>query len=114
MLIGAVNLTYLQELDNPDYGFANVTITGFLEHLKDQYGRINDKELEANQEKLKTAWNPDKPIKNLWTNVNAIHQFTIASNSAINKNTTISLLLIMFDQSGLMETACNKWCNNPM
>ena len=109
MLIDAVDTTYIQELDDPDYGFAEVTIQDFLEHLEDRYGKIDHKDLENNREKLKTAWNPDKPIETLWADVNAIRQFAVAGDAEINDATTISLLLMMFDKSGLMGTACDKW-----
>ena len=61
-IITAVEYTFLQLLEDPDFGFADVEPNALLVHLKTVYGLITSSGIESNREALTADWNPDEPI----------------------------------------------------
>ena len=107
-LITAVNPTYLQALEDPDYGFLQVTPCDMLNHLVTQYGTITPQELKANQLSLATSWNPDAPIEDLWGSVANTRHVASAGHSLIDDISTVNSLLTMFEKSSLLATTTTK------
>jgi hypothetical protein len=54
---------YLRTLSNRVTGYANVTTRQFLEHLYATYGRLSPSDLIANDIKMKSHYDPTKPIE---------------------------------------------------
>lgn len=112
-ILAAVNPTYLRALEDPDYGFLQVTPRDMLTHLVSHYGTLTPQELEANRLRLSTAWNPDAPIEDLWGSVANIRRVASEGHAAISDLTTINLLLTMFETSGLLATTTEKFRLRP-
>eukprot|EP00978_Attheya_sp_CCMP212_P008993 scaffold21179_cov47-Attheya_sp.AAC.4 len=60
-LIAATPDTYLQELRDPDLGYANTSCLEIITHLRDTYGEIAQEDLNANQQRMTATWHP--PIR---------------------------------------------------
>jgi hypothetical protein len=56
-----------------------------------------------------TPWNPDRPIDDLWASVCTIRRITEDGNASITEVSTISLLLDMFETSGLLSSTTEKF-----
>jgi hypothetical protein len=110
-LLQAVHARYLRALADPDFGFADVSPAALLAHLKTTYGVITREELETNRARLSAEWNPDSPLEDLWLRIAEIQRFALAGgpNNAIPDDTVLSLLLPVFEKTGVFTTACEKW-----
>jgi hypothetical protein len=96
----AVNTLYVQVLEDVDMGFADVTPTGMLMHLKATYGTITPEDIEANRAVLGSNWNPDEPIEDLWLRIKECQRFAAAAEEPIPDAAAIRLVLAALEQSG--------------
>jgi hypothetical protein len=70
---------------------------------------ITCNQLETNRTLLSAEWNPDSPLEDLWLRITEIQRLAQASNSLIQEDTVLSLLLPVFEKTGVFTTACEKW-----
>jgi hypothetical protein len=112
-ILKAVQSTYLRELDDADYGYADATPEAMLMLLKDNYGVLTPEALKANRASLSTPWNPDAPIENLWQHIIEIQRIAQAGNALITDVAGITLTLAMFEKSGLLSTTTQAWRVKP-
>jgi hypothetical protein len=113
-ILHAVDITWLRELENTDFGFADVTPVMIIEHLEDNYAVLTPEALEANRTSLSDAWNPDQPIENLWIKIFEIQCIATAGNAKISDVAAITLTLAMFEQSGLLAITTQQWPYVPL
>jgi len=102
-ILAAVDNTYLRALEDPDFGFADVTPRQMLEHLRALYGVLTPEELERNRASLSVPWNPEAPLEELWAKIEDTRRVAIAGGAEINDLTIITLTLAMFEKSGLLS-----------
>jgi hypothetical protein len=102
-ILGAVDNTYLRALEDPDFGFADVTPRQMLEHLRALYGILTPEELERNRASLSLPWNPEAPLEELWSKIDDARRIATAGGAPINDVTVITLTLAMFEKSGLLS-----------
>ena len=96
MILKAVEKINLVELEDKDFGFAEVSIIDMLNHLVDWYTTVTREELKQNQEMLKCAWNPDCPIEELWLQICNAKALASARNEAISNWTAMELVIKLF------------------
>jgi uncharacterized phage-associated protein len=113
-ILAAVDNTYLRELENVDFGFADVTPQAMLAHLKTTYGTLTPEALESNRTELSTPWNPDDPLENLWKRIVEIQRVATAGAAPITDVSAITLTLAMFEKSGLLSTTTQAWRVKPV
>jgi hypothetical protein len=112
-LINAIDIDFLRILEDPDFGFTDVTPLAMLEHLKTTYGTISRDDIEANRTKLSVELNVDEPIEVLWVRLQEIQRFAQAANEPITDATAIRLTLPVFEKSGVFGTVTEKWRDKP-
>jgi hypothetical protein len=71
-ILAAVNSIYYQDLEDDEFGYADVTIPNIITHLTTMYGQLTAADLENNRAKLTEQWNPDDPIEDLWKRIRVI------------------------------------------
>jgi hypothetical protein len=108
-VLQAVEVRYLTILEDPDMGFADVTVLSMLAHLKTEYGTITNADRELNRAELSAKWNPDDPIEDLWKRIQETQRYSIAAGEAITDATAIRLTLPVFEETGLFLNATDKW-----
>jgi hypothetical protein len=77
-------------------------------YLDETYGRLTPGDIEANRLVLSTPWNLDRPIEDLWASIDTICCIVDNGKAPITEVTTISLLLDMFETSGLVSSTTEK------
>jgi hypothetical protein len=112
-LLQAVPRIYIAELANSRVGFANVTPTAILTHLVANYGTITPAELEENLARIKTPWNPDTPIENVFATGKDCRQFAIDGQEPIPDGAYVRILLHIFRQSGVLDDSIRDWDKKP-
>ena len=113
-IISAVNASFLSALEDPVFGFSDVSPRTMLDHLRTEYGTLSPEELEANRTALSDAWNFDSPIEDLWAKIANIQRVAAFGNVPIADVTIITLTLAMIEKTGLLATTTEKFRLRPL
>jgi hypothetical protein len=108
-ILNAVAKTYLHILSDADFGFADVSCTTMLAHLKSTYGKITPEELEANRSMLSAVWNPDDPMEDFWVRIKEVQCFATAGHEPLSDAAIMRLTLPVFEATGVFTSAVEKW-----
>jgi hypothetical protein len=112
-ILTAVNPSFLSALEDPDFGFGDVTPFAMLEHLRDEYGTMTPEELEHNRAALSEPWNFDDPIEDLWAKISNIQRVATLGALPIPDLTVITLTLAMIEKTGLLASTTDKFRLRP-
>jgi hypothetical protein len=112
-ILEAIEPTYIAILKDPIFGFADVTINEFLTHLTTTYGTLDATEIETNRNLLSEAWNPDRPLEQMWIHIINIRDIASTAGRPINDDTTIQLTLTALRKSGVYDHAITTWEERP-
>jgi hypothetical protein len=110
MLIKAVPLTYIEEMQDHQFGFARSTTLELLEHLDTNYGRVNFDDLAKNLENMHAPWSGDTPIETLWAQITHAKAYAAAHDPITDKAMIMSALTNLTN-SGLFGTDLKSWDN---
>lgn len=113
-IITAVNASFLSALEDPDFGFSDVTPRAMLVHLRTEYGTMTPEELERNRAALSEPWNLDDPIEDLWAKIANIQRVAALGHVPIPNITVITLTLAMLEKTGLLATTTEKFRLRPL
>jgi hypothetical protein len=108
-LLLSVSSSFLCALEDPTFGFMAATQLAMIQHLDSTYGTLTPEEQEVNRLELSRPWNPDSPIEELWASVNNILRLARNGHANILEVTTITILLAMFETSGLLGSTTEKF-----
>jgi hypothetical protein len=98
-IIKAVDPVYFVTLEDPLFGFADVT--------------LDAETLEKNRDKLKEPWNLDEPFEHFWLKIKTIRAVATSGNQAITDFQTMSLAQTALRQSGVYDHATSRWYDRP-
>ena len=110
----AVNPTFLRALEDPDFGFGDVTPLTMLTHLHIKYGTMTPEELEINRGALSGPWNFDDPIEDLWDKIENIKRIATLGQAPLTDVTIITLTLAMIEKTGLLASTTEKFRLRPV
>jgi hypothetical protein len=105
----AVDNTYIRELEDATFGFADVTPHAMLDHLDTTYAVLTPEALETNRTSLSDGWNPDELLENLWRKIIEVQRIATSGGAPITDVAAITLTLAMFKKSGLLGTTTQQW-----
>jgi hypothetical protein len=108
-ILAAVNSIYYQDLEDDEFGYADVTIPNIITHLTTTYGQLTAADLEKNRAKLTEQWNPGDPIEDLWKRIRVIRSVATAGGNDINDGATIELTLEALQKAGVYDHAITTW-----
>ena len=112
-ILTAVNPSFLSALEDPDFGFGDITPFAMLQHLRNEYGTMTPEELERNRAALSEPWNFDDPIEDLWAKISNIQRVATLGALPIPDLTVITLTLAMIEKTGLLSTTTDKFRLRP-
>ena len=113
-IISAINPSFLSVLEDPIFGFSDVTPRTMLEHLRAEYGTLTPEELETNRSALSEPWNFDNPIEDLWTKITNIQRVAAFGDVPLADITVITLTLAMIEKTSLLATTTEKFRLRPL
>jgi hypothetical protein len=91
VLIRLVGTREPRKLKDPDIGFGGTISRQLLKHLYDTYGQIEPTDLDANETRMKAAWDPPVPIERLWKQINDGKAYATAGGDALSDITTVRI-----------------------
>ena len=115
-ILSAVNASFLSALEDPDFGFRDVSPRTMLEHLRTEYGTLTPEELEKNHAALSEPWKFDDPaIEDLWAKIVNIQRVAAFGAVPIADITIITLILAtMIEKTGLLATTTENFRLRPI
>lgn len=110
-VLAAVHDRYVIALSDPVFGYTAVTIVALLAHLHATYGLITPEQLEENRAQLSAVWDPtsEGALEDLWTRTTECQALAERGLEPIQDQTIVRLLLSVFEQTGVLATACERW-----
>jgi hypothetical protein len=83
--------------------YSDITIVQMLTHLLTHYTTLTADDLETNRDKLALAWNPDRPIKELWLHIKNVKAIASAGGKALTDSSVMRLTLTALERAGTLQ-----------
>ena len=104
---------YLSSLHNELTGYSRVTSLQMLQHLYKTYGRIDDTDIEKNNEKMMTAYDPELPIAKLTIQLENGRKFAHLGKQTITESMMISKGITLLRNTGVFHDDIKEWRRRP-
>jgi hypothetical protein len=114
MLLEAVPSTFIQLLEDQQFGFAMVTTRELLTHLDTNYGVVTTQDLANNLDAMGKPWEPNTPIEDLWTQISKARNYATTGDNAISDTTALIAATKNLQGTGLFTQAFEQWRGKPM
>jgi hypothetical protein len=114
MLLEAIPSTFVQLLEDQQFGYAMVTTRELLTHLHTNYGVVTTQDLANNLDAMGKPWEPTTPIEDLWTQISKARKYVASGNNAISNTTALIAATKNLQGTGLFTQAFEQWRGNPM
>ena len=109
LLLSAVPNIYLQALSDPITKFGAVEPHVIIQHLHDNYGTISVQDLDANDQRMKTAWSPPDPIEILFIRLFDGKHFAEEAGDKMEDSVLTRIGYNTIAANGLFQQACYEW-----
>jgi hypothetical protein len=109
LLLGAVNDIYTSALKHRVTGYANVSTRQLIVHLYTKYGNITAGDLEANEQRMKTLFDPNESIETLYNQLGSATNFADAAGTPYSANQLITTAYNLVFKAGLYADTCRDW-----
>jgi hypothetical protein len=87
-------------------GYANVSTCCLIEYLYTKYGNIAASNLEAKEQRMKTPFDPNEPIKALYTQLESAIGFADATSTPYSVNQFVTTAYNIAFKTGLFADTC--------
>ena len=108
-IIATFEETHLRILRNAHTGYNNATPLDMLNHLYRTYGQITPKDLEDNDQRMRTPYDPAQPITNLFAQLQEAVDFADAAQRPYSNEQLLSRAYNLVFQTGLYKDTCKDW-----
>ena len=95
--------TYLLPLKNAFTGYSGETTLQLLSQLYAHYLIILATDLSENDKKLREAYNPDNPLKILYTRLNKCVDYVTAVGESITEGQVVHIAYGLFAETGQFQ-----------
>ena len=112
-LLAAVDDIYLCTLKMPYIGYGNVTVLELLTHLYSTYAKISPGDLEANEKRMKAAYDPNLPIEFLFKQIEDAVAYADHGQAPISQVQVTNRAINLIINTGLFADDCKEWKRLP-
>ena len=112
-IIAAVDTTYIASLEDPLFGFTNVSVHDILHHLETTYAALDPDALTANMEALRAPWDPSETMEPLWQRGVNAQQMAQAGGNPITDGDLLLIFRDLLKSSGLFPLDIRDWDRLP-
>ena len=89
--------------------FANITARGMLNHLFLSYDSITAVDLEKNFEKMRKAWDTQKPAETLFKQIHDCVEFSEAGGITIGEAQNLTTAYTKILTTRIFSGTCRRW-----
>ena len=112
-LLTAVPDIYLRTLKNRHTGYTNVAVLALLGHLYTTYGRMTPMDLNANDQRFKTAYDTNQPFETFVQQVEDAMDFADAAGQAYTATQIVNNAYNIMFNTNMFVDACRDWRRKP-
>lgn len=112
-VLKAVDNVYVSSLEDPTFGFANVTVHAIIAHLENTYAEITPDILSANLVTLHQPWEPTESLEPLWHRGVECQAVAAAGNEPITEATLLRTYRKLFQDTGIFQLDIRAWDDKP-
>ena len=114
LLLDAFDDKYLRGLRNRHTAYAGSTALQLIQHLYTNYGVITQLDLNENETKMKTPYDPAQPIEVLYDQIESAMEFADSAGSAYTDTQIVTTAYLLIFRTGLYKDACKEWNRRPL
>ena len=112
-LLSAVDDIYVRALRDRHVGYMNQTIRNILTHLFNNYGNITQLELEDNDTKMRTLWDPNSPFDCLVQQLEDGQDYADDGGQPYTTDQLLRIAYTLVFKTGLYFEDCKAWNAKP-
>jgi hypothetical protein len=109
LLVGAVDEMFIRSLQTKYLGYLNVSTRQILDHLYAQYARISSSDLQDNDVKFKTPYDPNLPIESLFDQIENGIDYAAAGLSPYSTEQVTNNAYQLIYATGMFVDDCKVW-----
>ena len=113
LLIGAVDDMYIKALRHRITGYAQVSTRQILDHLYLHYGKLTPQDLQINDSRMKTPYNPHEPIENLYEQIEKAVEVASAALAPYDPTQVVNTAYTLVFNAGVFQDSCREWRKFP-
>ena len=113
LIINSIDDKYIRTLRHDISCYANVQPYDLLQHIWKTYGKIDDADHTANEQRMKAPWSPPTPIEALFDQLDDGQLFASKGNEVIDDSQLMRWAYDNIKATGLFEKDCDKWRKRP-
>ena len=108
-LVGAIDPLYFKAIRNKYVGFGAQTCLIMLQHLYTNYAKISASELLLNDTAMKTDYDANLPIENLFEQIDTAVEFAAAGGAPYTPEQILTIAFQLIFKTGLFPDNCKIW-----
>ena len=112
-LLSAVDDIYVRALRDRHVGYMNQSICNLLNHLFNNYGNITQLELEDNDTKMRTLWDPNSPFDCLVQQLEDGQDYADDGGQPYTADQLLRIAYTLIFKTGLYFEDCKAWNAKP-
>lgn len=109
ILLASFDEVYFKGLRDRHVGYQNSTFQHMMQHLYTNYGVITPTDLEDNDIRMREAFDANRPIEELFDQIEEAAEYAEATNAPYNTTQIVSRAYLLLYKTGLYNDACREW-----
>jgi len=105
---------YFKGIRSRHVGFQNSTLLQMLQHLYTNYGIITPTDLEDNDVQMRENFDANKPIEELFEQIEEAVEYADAANAPYNETHIVSRAILLVFKTGIYNDSCREWRKRPI
>ena len=108
-ILNCVDDKYITKLKHPCTKYATITPLQLLTHLWSTYGKIDQSDQSANEQRMKSPWNPPATIETLFEQLQDGQEFAARGHETISEEQLVRWGYENILATGLFNRDCARW-----
>ena len=113
-IISAFDGLYLKGIERRHVKFLGVPALDIIQHLYDNYGTLNQVDIDENDKKMSEPYDPTLPIEILFDQIEEGMEVAEAASCPYNTNQIVQKAYLLLLQTGKYKDACIEWNRKAM
>ena len=109
LILNSIEDKYINELEDDNTGYTDVSPLKLMTHIWDNYATIDDADHTINEENMRRQWSPPQPIADLFEQLKKGQRFAAKGNETIHDSQLVRWGYQNIRNTGLFDRACEKW-----
>ena len=112
-LLEAVEDEYLEDLKDPDTGYANITPLEMIEHLYTDYGKMTEQDISNIKASIKIEYDTNTTMTSYFSNLRNIRTIADRAANPISDSDMLAKIYLVMGRTGIYEKGLDDWNKLP-